>query len=96
LKLLGEAWTPASADRWTYHDLVVAVLSPLVFVATAAGTMYAVLGSPRGWFLLGAALGGGLLVWAIIDGKLRAQSIAFREREEAHKASLEERQTWEE
>ncbi|MBI2077621.1 MAG: hypothetical protein HYT80_04505 [Euryarchaeota archaeon] len=95
MRLVGEPWTPASADRWTYHDLIVSILSPLAFVATAAGSVYVALGEARGWFLLAAALGLGLLIWAIIDRKLRAQSEAFREREEAHKARLEDRQTWE-
>ncbi|HLE46873.1 MAG TPA: hypothetical protein VI818_01145 [Candidatus Thermoplasmatota archaeon] len=95
MRLFEERWTPESADRWTRHDVIAAIISPLIFVATAAGSAWAILGDLRGWFLLAAALGGSLLLWAIIDRKLRAQSVAFAERENAHKETIEDRQTWE-
>lgn len=93
-RLLDEEWTPESADRWTVHDLVAAVLSAVSFVAAAAGSAYAVFGDARGWWILGVALGASLLLWAVIDRKLRAQSVAFRRREEAHKDVVEDRQRW--
>lgn len=95
VKFFGRDWTPEEADRWTRHDLVAAILGAFTFVAFTLGGAWAVFGDPRGWAWLAAAVGASLLLWAVIDRKLRAQSLAFQRREEAHKKAVDERNRWE-
>jgi len=95
MRLFGEPWTPETADTWTRHDLLAAVLSATVFVAVALGATWTFIGNPRGWAWLGLALGASLLLHAIIERKLQAQSEAFRRHEKAHKQAVDDRNRWE-
>ena len=95
MKLFEVEWTPESADRWTLHDLAAALLSPFIFFLFTIGSLWAVFGNPVGWFFLAMAVGASLLLWAIIDRKLKVQSVAFRQREQEHKDAVDERNRWE-
>jgi hypothetical protein len=94
MTLLENDWTPETADQWTRHDLIASILSPLVYILATIGGAYAVFGNPLGWWLLTMAVALSLMLWAIIDRKLRVQSIAFAKHEEEHKEIVEERNRW--
>lgn len=95
MKLLGQAWTPEAADRWTVHDFLASALSAVAFVAFALGATWAAVGQTRGWLWMAVALGASLLMFAVIDAKLKAQSVAFEAHEASVKRDVDERNRWE-
>jgi len=69
---LRRQWNAEEADRWTIHDWIAVVLSPLAFALTMIGLCNVMLSLPGGWWLLLAAAICVVLTFAVIDPKLRA------------------------
>ncbi|MEJ2720840.1 MAG: sodium:solute symporter [bacterium] len=92
--LIRRSWTPEQADEWTREDWIAVILSPLVFAALMIGVTELVLLRAGGfWLVLGAILGAVLIYW-VIDPKLRAVSSDYEARQARYIEQLEKRMRW--
>ena len=70
------------------------VISPLVFAALMIGVTKLLLLQPGGLWLVLAAVGGTVVIYWIIDPKLRAISSEYEARQAGYVAELEQRLRW--
>lgn len=88
-------WTPAQADEWTIHDLLASVLSVVAYTLVAVGTAGALL--LQTWGFIALAIGGVcvVLMYLVIDPKLRAMSRAFARRQDEFLKHIDQTTRWE-
>jgi SSS family solute:Na+ symporter len=92
--LIRRTWTPEQADDWTREDWIAVILSPLVFAALMLGVTKLLLLQPGGlWLLLGAVIGTVVIYW-VIDPKLRAVSTEYEAQQARYVEQLEKRLRW--
>jgi Na+/proline symporter len=92
--LIRRRWTPEQADDWTREDWIAVTLSPLVFAALMIGVTKLLLLQPGGlWLVLGAIVGTVVIYW-VIDPKLRAVSAEYEAQQARYVEQLEKRLRW--
>ena len=92
--LIQRQWTAEEAQDWTREDWIAIVLSPLVFAGIMFGlTMVLLLQWSGLWWLLGAVAGSVVIYW-VIDPKLRAVSADYEEQQASYINTLESRMRW--
>ncbi len=82
------------ARTWGREDWIAIVLSPIVFACLMFGLTGALLLRPSGW-LLAVAVILGVVMFRVIDPKLRADSEQYEGRQAGYEADLERRHRWE-
>ncbi len=90
------SWTPEQANSWTREDWIAIVLSPLVMGALMIGVTKLLLLQPGGLLLLGGAVVGTLVIFWVIDPKLKAVSAEYEAQQEQYVKQLEQRLRWQE
>jgi ABC-type transport system involved in cytochrome bd biosynthesis fused ATPase/permease subunit len=89
-------WTAREADQWTKEDYLVFIISPLIYVLLALGTMLSLFMLWYGWVILGASLILLLVMIWIIDPKLKAISEDYEKKQKHYLEDLEKIERWEE
>jgi len=95
MSLFKRDWTPEEADEWTQHDLWASLLGVIAYILIAVGVIGAFFLEVWGFVAMAAALILGLLVFAIIDPKLKAMSRSFEAKQAAYLGRLEKSNRWE-
>lgn len=95
MDLFHERWSPEQADEWTIHDLLAGVLAVISYTLTAVGTAGALLLRTWGFVALIIGVLCTILMYLIIDPKLRAMSKAFAERQDEYLKHVERTTRWE-
>jgi hypothetical protein len=90
-----KGWTPARADEWTVHDLLAAVLSVAAYTLVAVGTTGALLLQTWGFVALAVGIVCVVLMYLVIDPKLRAMSRAFARRQDEFLRHVDRTTRWE-
>jgi len=87
-------WTPEEADAWSREDWIAIVLSPVIMGLGMVGAANLFLGRASGaWQLvLGTVLG--LVMFWVIDPKLRAVSVDYEAQQATYLERLEKRMRW--
>jgi hypothetical protein len=93
--MIRRQWTPEAADEWTREDWIAIVLSPVVFALVMIGVTKLILGQLTGVWLTVAAVAGALLLYWVIDPKLRAVSSDYEAKQAGYLAELERQLRWE-
>jgi hypothetical protein len=88
-------WTADEAEEWTREDWIVIALSPLVMAAFMIGVASILVLRPGGIALTLFAIVGTLLIYWIIDPKLRAVSAEYESRQAKYLEELERGVRWE-
>ena len=88
-------WTAARADEWTIHDLLASVLAVASYMLTAIGTAGALLARTWGFVALVVGVACLVLMYYVIDPKLRAMSKAFAERRDEFLKHVDRTTRWE-
>jgi hypothetical protein len=88
-------WSDGQADEWTIHDLLAAVLGILSYALTLIGTAGALLLRTWGFVALAAGVASVILMYRVIDPKLRAMSKAFAERQDEFLKHVDRTTRWE-
>lgn len=96
MKLFKKDWTAAEADEWTMHDFWASLLGVLAYILVTVGIIGAFLLQPWGFAAVAMALVLGLVMFFIIDPKLKAMSRAFEEKQADYLGKLEQSNRWEE
>lgn len=95
MSLLEKNWTPGQADEWTMHDLVASVLSVASYLLVAIGSAGALLLRVWGFVALVVGIICVVLMYLVIDPKLRAMSRAFAERQQHYLEQIDKATRWE-
>ncbi|NIM52256.1 MAG: sodium:solute symporter [Gemmatimonadales bacterium] len=89
--LIRRSWTPEQADEWTREDWIAIVLSPIVFALLMVGVTKLLLLQLAGGVLTLGAIVGALLIYWVIDPKLRAVSHEYEVKQARYLEELERR-----
>jgi Na+/proline symporter len=95
MALFRKQWLPGQADEWTIHDLLASTLAVLSYALTAIGTAGALLGQTWGFVALATGVVCVVLMYLVIDPKLRAMSKAFAERQDEFLRHVDRTTRWE-
>jgi Na+/proline symporter len=88
-------WSPARADEWTIHDLAASVLAVVSYTLTALGTAGALLAQTWGFVALATGVICVVLMYLVIDPKLRAMSKSFAQRQDEYLKHVDRTTRWE-
>jgi len=89
-------WTPAEADEWTKEDWIAIVFSVLAYITLTVGVALSMLLLTIGFIILAASIVFTILLFYVIDPKLKAVSSSYEEKQKEYLEDLERVQRWEE
>ena len=95
MERLRKDWSPDQADEWTIHDLLASILSVLAYMLVAIGTAGALLLQVWGFVALVVGIVCVVLMYRVIDPKLRAMSAAFAKRQDEFLKHVDKTTRWE-
>jgi hypothetical protein len=95
MNLFKKDWTAAEADEWTYHDFWASLLGVLAYILIAVGIIGAFMLQVWGFVAVFAALILSLVMFFIIDPKLKAMSEAFDKKQGGYLEKMEKTNRWE-
>jgi antibiotic biosynthesis monooxygenase (ABM) superfamily enzyme len=87
-------WTPEAADHWSREDWIAAALSVASYLTLILGSALTLLAQPLGYLILGASLVTTLLLYYVIDPKLRAVSTDYESKQKEYLARIEGLTRW--
>ena len=95
MRRLRRRWTAQAADEWTQEDWIAAVLASLSYVFLAVGLALSLLLLWPGYvlFILGVVMA--LLMYYVVDPKLKVLSTAYEAKEREYASEVEKAQRWE-
>ena len=88
-------WTPHEAEEWGKEDWIAVVLSPFCYILVTMGLAMTLLLQPVGYVLLAAGTLATILVFWVIDPKIRALSASYEKKQREYLKDLEQIQRWE-
>jgi len=88
-------WTAETADNWTKEDWFAITLSALSYVLLTVGTALSFLLLPIGFLILAVGIVVTLLMYWIIDPKLKVVSSEYEKKQKEYLKHIEEVQRWE-
>jgi dipeptide/tripeptide permease len=88
-------WTPHEADEWTKEDWIAIVLSPLSYISICMGLAMSLFLLPAGFIMLAVGILITVIMFYVIDPKLRAISSAYEKKQREYLRDLEKIQRWE-
>ena len=95
MPIIKRKWLPGEAEEWTKEDLFACILSVLVYVAITIGTALSFFLLPVGFIILGIGLILGILMFYIIDPKLKTVSEEYEKKQKTYLENLEKIERWE-
>lgn len=96
MSLFQEHWRPEDADEWTIHDIIASLLSVVSYILVGVGISGALLLQVWGFIALIVGVVSAVLMYLIIDPKLRAMSDAFAKRQQKFLEHVDKTTRWEE
>lgn len=91
-----EEWTPQEADEWTREDYLAMVFSSLSYFFLTIGVGLCFLLPLWGFLSVALGIASGLLMYFVIDPKLRTLSEEYETRQKEYLKELERIMRWEE
>ena len=95
MSFIRRRWTPYEADEWHKEDWFAIILSVFAYITLAVGSALSFLLLTSGFIILGAGIIISLLMYWIIDPKLKAISEKYEKKQENYLQQLEKIQKWE-
>jgi Na+/proline symporter len=92
--LIRRTWTAEQAEAWSREDWIAVILSPIVYALIIMGVARLLLGLLDGALITLAALAGGVLLYWVIDPKLRAVSVDYEAKQARYLEELERSVRW--
>ena len=96
MSLIKRTWTAAEADEWTKEDLFACIFAVLSYILLIVGTALSFLLRPIGFIVLAAGIVATLLMFWIIDPKLKVISSDYEQKQKEYLIDLEKSVKWEE
>jgi hypothetical protein len=88
-------WTPEAADEWTKEDWIAIILSSLSYLLLTVGTALSFLLLKIGFIILGVGIISTVLMYWVIDPKLKKVSTEYEKKQKEYLDHLEDVQRWE-
>jgi hypothetical protein len=88
-------WTAAEADNWSKEDVITWILSPLTYFLTALSTAFILLLRWYGFVLLAVDVILLIVMFRVIDPKLKAISTDYEHKQKKYLEDLEKIARWE-
>jgi amino acid transporter len=95
MPLIRRKWTSHDADEWSKEDWIAIVLSTISYIALTIGSVLSVLLLTSGFIILGIGIVVTLLMYFVIDPKLKTISSDYEKKQKEYLLKLEEIQKWE-
>ena len=95
MAIIRRQWTPKEADEWRKEDWIAIFLSTLAYITLAIGSALSFLLLPLGFVILGIGIVLTLLMYWVIDPKLKTISTEYETKQKDYLQQLESIQTWE-
>ena len=89
-------WTAQEAEEWTKEDWFAIIISPFSYILIGMGLAMALFLLPLGFIMLAIGIVITILMFWIIDPKLKAVSSSYEEKQAEYLKDLEKIQRWEE
>ncbi|MEE9166673.1 MAG: hypothetical protein V3U24_04315 [Candidatus Neomarinimicrobiota bacterium] len=94
MSLIRRQWTAQAADEWGKEDWIAIGLSVLSYFTLTVGTALSFLLIPSGFVILAFGIGAAILMYWVIDPKLRTISSEYEKKQKDYLRKLEEIQEW--
>ena len=94
MQIIKREWTPESADEMHKEDWFAIVFSVIAYISLMVGTAMSALLIPTGFFILIIGILATIIMYWIIDPKLRAISSEYEKQEKDYLLKLDEIQKW--
>jgi len=94
--LIKREWQANEADEWTKEDWIAIIISPFSYVLICMGLAMSLFLLPAGFFLLAVGIVITVVMFVVIDPKLRAVSTDYEQKQREYLKDLEKIQRWEE
>lgn len=88
-------WTPHEADEWTKEDWLAIVLSPFCYIFITLGVAMSLFLLPLGFLFLAIGILLSIIMFVVIDPKLKAISEGYETKQREYLQNLEKIQRWE-
>ena len=95
MAIIRRQWTAKEADEWRKEDWFAIVFSVLAYTALTVGSALSFLLLPSGFIILGIGIILTVIMYWIIDPKLRMISQEYEKKQKDYLRQLEEIQKWE-
>jgi len=95
MSLFQKHWSPQQPEQWTIHELAACVLSAISYVTTAVGVAGTLLLQVWGFIALITGIVSAVLMYLVIDPKLKAMSEAFAKRQKEYIEHIDKTTRWE-
>ncbi|MBN2001597.1 hypothetical protein JW935_28910 [candidate division KSB1 bacterium] len=96
MSLIKRTWTPHEADEWTKEDWIAIIISPFSYVLIGIGLAMSLFLLPLGFLLLGIGIVITVIMFYVIDPKLKAISEGYEKKQREYLKELDKIQRWEE
>ncbi len=93
---MAKTYTPESAEKWGWEELVACIMSPVSYIFVSLGLVLVLLERPIGWVYLIGGIAATLVMYFVIDPKLRAVSDEYERRQAEFLKQVESVSKWEE
>ena len=95
MNFINRNWTPDSAEEWKKEDWIAIIFSSLAYMCLMIGTALSFLLIPSGFVILGVGIAASLIMYWVIDPKLKTISRKFEKKQKEYLQKLDEIQKWE-
>lgn len=95
MSIIRRQWTPKEADEWRKEDWIAIVLSVFAYITLTVGSAMSFLLLTSGFIILGIGIILTVLMYWVIDPKLRKISEEYEKKQKNYLKRLEEIQKWE-
>lgn len=96
MSFIKRSWTAAEADEWTKEDLFACIFAVLSYILLTIGTALSFLLLPIGFITLAAGIVACLIMFWIINPKLKVISADYEQKQKEYLIQLEKSVKWEE
>lgn len=96
MAFIKRSWTPPEADEWTKEDLFACIFAVLSYILLTLGTALSFLLLPLGFILLAGGIIACLIMFWIINPKLKVISADYEQKQKEYLIQLEKSVKWEE
>ena len=95
MSIIRRHWSPEDADEWRKEDWVAIVLSVISYILLTVGSALSFLLLPSGFITLGIGIVFTVLMYWVVDPKLRTISSEYEKKQKDYLRQLEYIQKWE-
>lgn len=95
MSIIRRHWSPEDADEWRKEDWIAIVLSVISYILLTVGSALSFLLLPSGFITLGIGIVFTVLMYWVVDPKLRTISSEYEKKQKDYLRQLEYIQKWE-